>query len=321
MAHPIYGIHQSDIIISAAIQKGLEDLREHPWLLDFAFAGLKYDPLTKEKYGEKEIQQAKKWFLNTNVEVQMTDTPENPKFPLINIQLSSSVQDKETLADVHYDTHGDMEAHVVGRNRQVLLDAFTPDEYDKHTGTITLPKKFSTAGLRPGHVLLDPKRNLGYPIVEVIDERRFRITPTQSADLRNVFVVPENDSYLVELESKVFAETYTIGVHAVSQPKFAVYLHTILVFILLRYNEELLEGRGFERTTIQSGPLEPNNYFHDSPERVFSRTLQISGYVRHYWPKFVHGRIEEVGVALLGSANEDADPIRILGIDEDIQPF
>lgn len=291
----VYGIHQSDVIIRSAIIAGLEELRDNPWLLDFCFRGLRYDGLTSEEYGDREIQNAVRWFLSTRVDVRMADIPDVPSFPLINIMLHSSVEDAPTLGDVHYDPVLSFGPREVGRRQAAVIESFTPSSVEDQV--VTLPPTLSTAAIVPGvHILFDPAYNLGYPIERIVSDRSFQIvgTPKNLAGLR---VLPKDDTYAVNFESSVFRETYIIGVHAVSEQKYAIYLHSVLMFLLLRNRQRLLEGRGFDRTTITSGPLDENQFFA-SAERVFSRTVQVAGYVRQYWPKAVSERVADTRLAL-----------------------
>src|SRR6476646_6304158 len=45
------GVFQGDIIIRTALIEGMRDIRRQPWLLDYAFASLAQDDLTKSVYG------------------------------------------------------------------------------------------------------------------------------------------------------------------------------------------------------------------------------------------------------------------------------
>jgi hypothetical protein len=94
------------------------------------------------------------------------------------------------------------------------------------------------------------------------------------------------------MESASFRESYSIGVHVHGEPVRLTYLHSILVFILLRYREVLLEGRGFERTKIGSTEVSRNAFF--AQENVFTRYVSITGFVRQYWPKQIVPRITSV---------------------------
>ena len=63
-----------------------------------------------------------------------------------------------------------------------------------------------------------------------------------------------------------------------------------VVFMLLRYKQDLLEARGFERSTISSSQAQRDNSSEN--ELFFNRYMSITGYVRHSWPKRNCRRIE-----------------------------
>jgi hypothetical protein len=57
--------------------------------------------------------------------------------------------------------------------------------------------------------------------------------------------------------------------------------------MLLRYREELLEARGFERSAIGSDEFIPDAQYLEGKENVFSRYIRVSGNVRQSWPKYI----------------------------------
>jgi hypothetical protein len=107
-----------------------------------------------------------------------------------------------------------------------------------------------------------------------------------------------NPAYITELESAVFRETYAIGCHVDSEPVHLTYLHSIVVFILKRYNQSLLEARGFERMTLNSADFRRDD--ESLPEFLYSRYCQVSGAVRQSWPKSVTMK----GTGILVAAQE-----------------
>ena len=101
--------------------------------------------------------------------------------------------------------------------------------------------------------------------------------------------------YVTSLESAEFSETYMLGCHAQGESIYATYLHSIVVFALLSYREALLESRNFERSSINS-TAEGEKEMLTKQELVYSRYLQISGYVRNMWPKNISPKITGVVV-------------------------
>lgn len=288
----IYGIHQSDVVIAAALKVAIADMRANPWLLDYVFASLPQDPVTWREYGEKSVQAAKDWFLKTNIPIVVTPTMNELKVPAISIALVSSeeVTQEATLGDVNYDSYEDNDTLW-----PALCDPFTPKRYLGSTGTVelrTAPVDFS---LFPGMFIVD-KRGRPYEIVEVHDDVTFTIAADSVPDLRDAVFKSHRPAYKVSVESSSFRESYRVGVHVGGEPVYLTWLHSIIVFALLRYKEVLLEARGFERSTLSS-----TDFAHDpqfETEIVFSRYINLSGHVRQFWPKNVSRVLDGVELDL-----------------------
>ena len=77
------------------------------------------------------------------------------------------------------------------------------------------------------------------------------------------------------------------------------------VFGPQKYKQELLEGRGLERTVISSSDFRWNT---DRAENAYSRAIMLTGYVRATWPKDVNERIQSVDTQMvMGTAISDDD--------------
>lgn len=273
------GVFQSDIIIRSAIIAAIADLRANPWLLDYVFSSLPKDKLTSRDYGEQEVEQAKKWFLSTDIPVVMSTRMDDVKLPCISIALMESSEAESSLGDVHYQT-----AEAVGSAWPIIAE-FRPSAYDIVTGIVTLPVKMSRSfPLFTGMVVVD-SIGRSHAIKEVLDDYNFRITPGTLAEFSYARLKVERAAMYAQLESLSFKETYHIGCHAQAEPVHLTYLHSIVVFVLLRYKQALLEARGFERSVVASSDLNFNPNFEN--EVVYSRFLNLSGYVRQYWPKLI----------------------------------
>lgn len=317
------GIHQGDVIMRTAIVAGIADLRANPWLLDYVFKSLARDSLTLKDYGEKEIQRAKDWFLKTDIPVSMVPRlDDGAKLPRITISLADSTEAETTLGDIHYQPTEDNEM-----SWPAMAGPFTPERYNAATGIVVPKTNAISIRLFPGMVLVD---NVGkeHPIEEVFDDGSFSIAQGTIADLSNSVIKGAKPSYVASLESVNYKETYQIGVHASGDPVYLTWLHSIIVFVLLRYKKALLEARGFERSVFSSSDFVRNEGFE--PEMVFSRFINISGYVRQYWPSAVNPKITGVefgktdvdtagGVRVIDGQNlpGDTDPDKSMWIGED----
>lgn len=97
------GIFQGDIVIRTAILMGLRELRDRPELLDYCFAWLPQDEYTAKQYGTATVEAAKRWYLNTEVNVSLDVRVGEAKLPMVSITLGDSQESDSTLGDIHYD--------------------------------------------------------------------------------------------------------------------------------------------------------------------------------------------------------------------------
>lgn len=280
------GIHQSDVIIRTAIVRGLGDMRANAWLLDYVFASLPQDEVTFKEYGEKSVQRAKEWFLRTPIDVVMAPHLNEGSWPRITIHLADSTEAEVTLGDTHYQPYEDVAS--VWPN---LTPKFTPISYNAATGIMGVVEGALKVVVAPGMIVID---NTGreHPIIDTFDDGSFQVNPGTVADFTNSVIRGARPSSTVALESVAYRETYQIGVHVGSEPAYLTWLHSIVVFALLRYKQALLEARGFERSVASSSDFVRNETFQ--AENVFSRYISLTGYVRQYWPKALTGKIDTI---------------------------
>lgn len=290
------GIFQSDIAIRAAIIAGIADLRAKTWLLDYVFAGIPHDTLTAKEYGVLEVEKAKKWFLSTDIPVVMDTRVDDAALPCISIALMESSEDASTLSDTHYDVVEDYTAEW-----PIVAGPMTPLSYDSTEGILVYPEAAVSGKLFPGMIIID-RVGGRHEVLETPTSNTAIIDPSE-ADFSGSLLKPAVPSHVVELESIVFKETYSIGCHTLGEPSYLSYLHSIITFILLRYKESLLEARGFERSEIGSSNFTLDGQFEN--ELVFSRYIQITGYVRQYWPKEIKRKIDGVVTAVGYTAVND----------------
>lgn len=305
------GIHQSDVIIRTALIEAIAELRANPDLLDWVFAGLRADTMSAQSYGDKEIESAKKWFLATQIPIVMVPRLNEAKVPCITIKLVDSNEDLVTLGDVHYDPIQNIDTEPL-----ILVGPTAPIGYTTSTGLL----KFSTlGGIFPSVAMSVYDRNgVAHPIVEVVSDLQFKIAAGTVADFSQCTIRSTPPPYAIKMESVRYKETYQIGIHVSGEPVYLTWLHSILVFILLRSKQRLLEARGYEATTFNSTDFDRNEFFE--AEFVFSRYINITGYVRHYWPKSFDPTVTSVESALrVIDSNllpSDTDPNNALWIGE-----
>jgi len=270
------GIHASDVIIRSALVLGLQDLRDNPRLLDFIQAGLVQDGLTWKDQGQSDIDRARDWFLKTNINVVMVPVVNEAQLPAVTISLlnSTEVVPESTLGDVHWDTSEDDP-----ESWPVLYGPLQPRSYSQATGLLTFRETLAVAA---GMWVTD-SGGQPHEIIEIIDDNSFKIAAHTVADFRGATIRPEGSGSAIGLESSSFRETYRLGLHVGDEPVYLTWLHAAVVFVLLRYKQVLLEARGFERSTLASTDFVREQQYE--AEMVYNRYVNVTGYVRNYWPK------------------------------------
>lgn len=304
------GIIQGDILVRSAIIAAINDLRANPYLLKYVFASLPQDNLTAAVYGTDQVDKAVYWFLHTEIKVFLNINVNSVQFPCVSIGLAASVEDDATLGDIHYETSESTET-----DQPILAGPATPSNYDRVSGTMTFAE--SALGgliLVPGLLVIDRAGNQ-YPILEVLDPKsQIVIAAGATTNFEGLIIKPTQPAGVTDIESVVYKETYNLGCHTDSEAVHMTYLHSILVFALLRYKQSLLEARGFERTSLSSSDLRRDD--ETLPEVLYSRYVTLTGYVRQAWPKATNPRIGAIDIDLFITPVGvfDETPIDLFGL-------
>ncbi len=98
------GMWQGDIIIKSALDLCLRELRANPDLIEDCLASLTQDTLTAGKYGSLTIEQCKRWFADTSIDVLLGlkfKYLQNPA--IIAIELGDETENEATIGDKNYD--------------------------------------------------------------------------------------------------------------------------------------------------------------------------------------------------------------------------
>lgn len=293
----LLGIFQGDVILRSAVVEALRRLRDSPQLVDDVFRSLAEDHLTSADYGEKEMEQAKNWFLKTEIPVSMSWRLDEPKFPIISISQQESAEAENTLGDVHYVTSEETEA-----DWPAISGPFSPVSFSPSSGLMVIPQgPLGQLVLAPGMYIVDHD---GRPhlVEEVLDDDTVSIAAGTVADFRGSILKGAKPRLVTMVESANFRETYQIGCHVQGESFYLTWLHSVLTFALLKYRQELLEARGFERSSVVSSEFRRNGDFDQ--EIVYSRGITVTGYVRQYWPKDVTEQIQATGTQVVVRTSE-----------------
>lgn len=279
MSTSLIGIFQGDIIIRTAIIEAFRDMKANEWVLDYVFSSLTQDALTAKEYGQREIDKAKRWFIETNIPVVMASTRiDDIQMPCVTIAQLESNETENQLAD--------LDAVVTQSSNSdwpVLAGPFAAAPYDSATGAITLPNDL------PNYInAAVVTQSKVHPILKVIGNKVYIATGITD-NFNNMKIRPYNsktgstDSFAIKVEAANFSESYLIGCHSNGEAYQTVYLHSLLTFAILRYRQSLLEARGFQRSIINSTNLQQEPMF--DTDIVYSRYVKLNGIVRNYWPK------------------------------------
>lgn len=300
MATKILGITQLDIIVRNAIEAALMDLRANTWLLDYVFASLPQDDLTKNTYGKATVDRAKEWFLGNFPQVVTGPVMDEMKLPLIEVEVGESSEAVAELStgDVHWEATEENTA-----DSPILAGPFVPASYEAETGTVTLVEALDVP-VFAGQVLID-YRGTKHVIEEVLSDTEIKLPDGTIADFSRAILKSADPAWRIEIESASYKETCRVNVYTQSEPEWLIWLHSIVVFSLLRYKETLLEARGYERTVLAS--TRPRLAEFSGTEIAFARTIEMSGYVRQYWPKAVHRKVD--GILFDKLINLDAETV------------
>lgn len=302
-----FGMVPEDLLVAGAISEAIEDIRKNSWLLDYVFNWLNKDWVSKKFYGDAEKKAAIDWFLNNKIFVSPSTLREDQiVFPMVTIGLQQANEDLSSLGDVNFEIDDSVDPEQLLKEQDLIVLGPFSAGYDALTGYVKIIGSLNTVNVFSGQRLYDLKNKKFYTIQDVIDSQTLQIdADLENVDLNSAVVVGSSLKATVTLESVEFKQQYSIRCFVQNEPKHLAYLTALIRFILLRYKEVLLEGRGFQRSTVsQQGPYEANNMF-GAPEGefIFGQNFVLTGFVREYWPKFVTGQE-------LGGFHWEVDAIR-----------
>lgn len=290
------GIFQGDILIKTAIELGIEDMRKNLWLIDHMLEDLTTNSYVVDKYGKKQVDACKEWFTNNNIDIYLVGRTDKDQPPCITIALGSSSEkpDMKTMADQSTETVMLM-PNDINKPIPFVVKPFTVTSYDKSSGLVSLdPNTKNLDAVSAGMILVDPKTGSGFSIIDVTAEG-IMISPGADLSSAQLGVVPQFQYYSARIEHTFFQEQYKIGCHAHGDPQVLLWLHSIVMYSLLRYRESLLEANGFAESVFSSSDIMDSPIFTGpGGEESFDRYITITGQVEFTWIKSPRRSIESV---------------------------
>ena len=290
-------IMATDILLKTMIEAAIQDLKKNQWILDDVFGSLATDPLSSVEYGYKEVQKAKEWFLQNEINVYLQNRIDVPTFPCITIVHSQSSEklDRTAIGD----TDDIEQIYPRGRASQPtqIVKPFTPSAFDPNSSIsgqaiVTMPPNMSTFQVAPGQFYVSAVSGKAYQILQVLTAQTFTIKSGMVDDFTGGYIVPATALWNLNREITFMDETYAIGVHTASYPVNAIWLRQALIYMFFRYKEAYLEGRGYELSTIQASPVDRNPHFEK--EVVYSAVITLTGQCEASWIKYIAPKLQKV---------------------------
>lgn len=289
------GIFQGDIIIKTAIELGIEDMRNNPWLIDHMLSDLVNISYLTDKYGQKQIDACKEWLRNAQVDVYMRGREDKDRLPCVTIQMGPSNEkpDMKHMADQSTEK-AILVPNQIGKPIPYVIKPFVPTGYDDSTGEVSIDPDIDLRGVSPGMILVNPANGTGYKI-KSITPMGIEIEPGLEIEATQFGIVPQFQYYEARVEHSFFDEPYTIGCHAHGDTQNVLFLWSIVKYSILRYRESLLEANGFTESSISSGPPDFDEPFTTpGGEKAWVRSMILTGQVENSWIKSPRRFIESV---------------------------
>lgn len=293
------GLFQGDVIIRQMLELGIQDLRQQPWLLNDIFSSFITNQYLKDKYGQSQIDAAKEWITNNQVDIYMYHRADRDRLPCITIEMSSTNEksDMKHMGDNSTEKVL-LSPQYIGKPIPYIVKPFVPTGYNQSTGILSVaPTTPNLANVVPGQIVVNPANGNGYPIIGLVASGVI-ITPGTPLIASELGISPEFPFYKARIEHTFFQETFNIGVHVSGDPQALLWLWAITLYSLLRYKESLLEANGFAEGVFTNSNVDLNSSFTtDGGERAWSRYITITGQTEHTWIKSPQRFIENVSLS------------------------
>lgn len=313
------GIFQADAVIKESIELGLSDIRSNLWLLDYIMEDFTKNPYLAKKYGQNQIDSAKEWFKNNQVEVVLGYRSDKMKPPCVSIILEPQNEKEEMkhMGDASTESVILMPKDI-GKPIPFVVKPFVPTGYDQDRGIVGVdPDTVGLDAVSAGMILVNPANGEGW-VIQDVDGEGIHIDENLTLDASELAVVPQFQYYQARVEHTFMQASFSVICTAHGDPQQAIWLHDIVLTCLLRYREALLEALGFSQSSISSGSLVTNqDMTTPGGETVWERAISISGQIEQTFIKSPRRFIETV---ILKGRAEDGSAIGGIRISSNSYP-
>jgi hypothetical protein len=289
-------IWQGDVFFRRIIELILRDVRQNPWLIDDILSDFITDPMLSGIYGQKEIENAKKWITDNEISVFLPHRMDLEKMPCVTIAIGTNMEDR-SLARMADLTHivETLDPAKIGKVIPYVISPFAYTSYDQITGFFEVPNTINLLIIQPGMAVINPQTGAGFIIVSK-SNNGFSIAAGTAISFPTIGIIPEHRIYKARREIATFQENISIGCHVHGDPNALLWLYSIMMYGLLRYREGLIESRNFQISNLQTTDMIRNDAFQSFGENVYSRFITITGQVENTWIKAPKRVIEAINI-------------------------
>lgn len=284
-------IFQADAILKSSIELMIEDMRKNVWLLDDVFSDFQNNPYLKKKFSTQ-IQNAKDWFLNNKIYIELGYVEDTTDLPRISIVLGPEDQDTNmsTMGDTSTESVK-LLPNCIDKPIPFMVKPFTPISYNAGTGILVAPPLPDLYQASVGQILVNTSTGKGFPITKVVNNN-ISIAPLSFLGTGLIAVVPKHAFWEAKIEHIWQTVQYQIICTGNGEAQTAIWLHNIAFYGLMRYKQGLLEALSLYESVFSSTALQQNPNFTNSGEAAWERTINIAGRIEQKFIKAPHRIIE-----------------------------
>lgn len=280
-----------DLRIKAALTLGLEDISKNQWLIDDILGDTISSPYMRKLYGSQ-IDSCKKWISNNRINIVLSEQQADKlEFPAITIELGSidEKMDMRHMGDLSTETVKLLPNDI---NKPVpYVTRPNNGSYTPNTGVFVFSSTVDVSNVSPGMVLVNPANGTGYVIQSVTQANSVNLLTGLSVPNGSYGIIPEYQFYDAKIGHSFMQEDYRVVCHAMDQ-QTVLWLHSIAMYLLLRYRQALLEAQGGAESIIKSTKMYANADYSDAGQIVWSREIALSLQTESRWIMQPHRIIE-----------------------------
>ena len=296
-----------DIRLKTMIELGLADVTKNQWILNDILGDTLGNEYLRERYGSQ-IESCKQWLTNNRINIFMSARDDKMEFPCVTIEMGTSNEkpDMKHMGDLSTESVI-LYPNNINKPIPYVLKPVS-GSYDPTSGIFSFSTAVDLNNVSPGMVPVDPATGNGYVIQSVTVANQVNLLTNLSINAKSYGIIPEYQYYETKIGHTFMQEPYKITCNAMDQQSL-LWLHSIVVYSLLRYRQALLEKDGYAESVISSSKMFPNPDYSDAGQVIWSREIDITGQVENRWYNQPHRIIENIAV---GNGNGYEGGVKII---------